>query len=67
MYFWEAVRWENLFPLLCVMDNMSAHHWAGPCEEYSIPLVSVRQQGPAKISMVPTSIFDYSPEVHGSG
>lgn len=67
MYFWEVVRWDSLFPLKYVMDNMSVHHWARPCEEYSIPLASVRQQGFPKISMVPMSIFDYSPEVHGSG
>lgn len=57
MYFWEVVRWESLFPLLYVMDNMSVHHWARPSEEYSIPLVSVRQQGSAKISVVPTPLY----------
>jgi len=56
-----------LLTLTHVMDMTSVCRWARPCEEHYIPVVSVRQQGSAKISVVPTCILDYLPAAHGSG
>lgn len=67
VYFREVVRMEELAPTYTCDGQYFTAQMGQTSEEYYIPLVPVRQQGSAKVLVVPTSIFDYSPVACGSG